>query len=205
MNGGVLAYGMADWCDIFDPQERRDWVAVGRRGSGKTALACAIAQGYLQQGREVFALQFPKTVAASLGFQSLPLTDWHKKKDCCILLDETQLRVKRGKGDEELQEHLALARQNNVAHVYTAQGLSSVNREILRMDATLLCKHIDPLASRFEREETADLLRQVVAIQAKIGAAKNPAATLCYTGAGWLATATPLPQGWTSEISKLWR
>jgi hypothetical protein len=205
LNGSAIPYATATWEQVM-PQEdlRGDYLLLGRRGSGKTALACAIAQHYASLKRRVVAVDWPEGPAKALGFDRCTRNDWMDLRDAAVLLDEAALRRPKKKTDDHLFEALALARHRNIACIWTSQTTAAISRDVLRMESFLTMKALDPIATKFEREELVDMAAQAVTIQTKLGFDKNPRLTLFFRNNMWVVAETPLPIGWTPQISRLW-
>lgn len=202
--GGTIPYGISSWAAVA-PDRRSDHILIGARGAGKTAFASLLAQHMRDLLKvPVFAPGFPQFVSDALGFHPSSATtarEWLQAQDCILLLDEARLRVK----DVDLWELVALARQRNVSIIYTTQSLAALPRDILRLEAVLWARRLDPLASRFEREEVADLAAQCIAVQSAVGfTVERPSLVLKLTAPA-VVCETPLPVGWSDEASTLWR
>lgn len=202
--GGVAVLERGDLLEVVGA-DRTDAVVLGARGSGKTACAVWLAQHCADaRGVPVDALGWPAAVASTFGFRSVSRLD-PGARDRIVLVDEAGLQVSPGKRQAALAELLALARHRGVGVVWTSQGFGSVHRDILRSEAVLVAKRIDPMAARFDREEVADWLSSVVGFQARDPGLVNGRGGLAYVGGRWLAFENPLPAGWSERISRLWR
>lgn len=204
VTGGVVGYrDVGDFRAILEP-ERQDIVFLGRRGGGKTAAACRVAQDLARELKQpVRAVGWRADHARALGFEPYEgsLADL---ADCVVVLDEAGLRVKPGKRDEALAEAVALARHYGISLLWASQSGAGVHRDVLRQDVRLAWLEIEPLQARFDREELGDLLAQVIAIQA--GAAPWPKGRLVTRHRNeWCVGAVPLPDGWSEKVSRLWR
>ena len=201
--------GVVGWRDVGSlanvvPAERQDWCLLGSRGAGKTATGVWIAQ-HLARVLEVpaVALGWPIWAAERVGLKSVPTLD--RLSDCVVFVDEAGLRLKPGKRDEALSEMVALARHENLSLIWTSQSAAGIHRDVLRQDVRVAWLRVEPVQVRFDREELADLLAQVVSIQGSSGG-PWPAGRLCIpAGTGWVSAQSPLPAGWDEEVSKLWR
>lgn len=202
--GGVAVLERGDLLEVVG-DDRTDALVLGARGSGKTACAVWLAQHCSQaRGVPVDALGWPPKVAGAFGFRSVARLD-PACRDRIVLVDEAGLQVSPGKRQAVLAELLALARHRGVGVVWTSQGFGSVHRDILRSEALIVSKRIDPMAARFDREEVADWLSSVVGFQSRDPSLVDGAGGLAYVGGRWLSFRNPLPAGWTEEISRLWR
>lgn len=203
LKDGVLPYAVAPWA-LCAPSTRSDHIILGARGSGKTAFAALLGQ-QLRQALDLpcLAVGWPEPIAAQLGFRTLkPSTQLlADTQDAILLLDEARLRIK----DDDLWELYALARQRNVSIIYTTQTLAALPRDVLRLEAQLWARRLDPLAARFEREEVTDLAANAIAIQTAVGFSPDRPALVCRLTAPIVVTDTPLPNNWTEESSTLWR
>lgn len=203
IEGAAVPVIMAQWPAMV-PEQRHDVVIVGRRGSGKTALAVAWAQAFAARaGVPIKGVDISPAICAPLGIE--PVRSWTGSKDCVVLLDEASLRAAPGRRNEALWDALSLARHRGISCVWTSQSLAALHRDVLRLEAVVAFKAIDPLASRFEREEVLDLVASAVSIQTRFGFETAPASTLLYAGGHWLLGSTPLPSGWSDQVSRLWR
>lgn len=203
LKDGMLPYAVAPWA-VCAPSSRSDHLILGARGAGKTAFAALLGQT-LRQALDVpcLAVGWPEPIAEALGFRSLRATasSLTNSQDCILLLDEARLRIK----DDDLWELYALARQRNVSIVYTTQTLAALPRDVLRLEAQLWARRLDPLAARFEREEVTDLAAQAIAIQSAVNFTPARPSLVCRLTAPVVVTETPLPTNWTEESSTLWR
>lgn len=183
---------------------RQDMLIFGTRGSGKSATAAWIGELAQQLGERVVSVGYPDRVAHALGFEptTVPL---HKLQDCVVLVEEAGLAFSSSKKkDDSLEKALALARHNNVSLIWNAQNMAQIQRGILRHEALLIFKRVDPFARLFEREEVGDLMTALVAIQTQ-HPAESPAQTVCLSGGNWALTDVPLPSRWTDQISVMHR
>lgn len=202
--GGVAVLERGDLLELVG-DERTDAVILGARGSGKTACAVWLAQHCgAARGVPVDALGWPPGVAATFGFRAVTKLE-PGARDRIVLVDEAGLQVSPGKRQAALAELLALARHRGVGVVWTSQGFGSVHRDILRSEALLVAKRIDPMAARFDREEVADWLSSVVGFQARDPGLVDGSGGLAYWGGRWVSFRNPLPAGWSDRISRLWR
>lgn len=203
-NGGVVAYrDVGDLRMIIEP-ERQDIVFAGKRGGGKTASACRIAQDLSKAlNQPVMALGWQQKHAEALGFVPTKQSV-ETMRDCVCVIDEAGLRIKPGKRDEALAEAVALGRHYGVSLLWCSQSGAGVHRDVLRQDVRLAWLEVDPIQARFDREEIADLLAQVVSIQ---GTAQPwpKGRVVTRQRNEWVVGQLPLPDGWTEDVSKLWR
>lgn len=203
LNGGVLSYRDVGSLDNILKPVRQDWVLLGARGSGKTATGVYIAQ-FLRKALEVraVAVGWPAAAAKAVGLESVTKLDG--LRDVVAIVDEAGLRVKPGKRDEMLVEAVALARHYGVSLIWTSQGGAGVNRDVLRQDARVAWLRVEPLQARFDREELVDLVSQVVSIQSK-EPVWAPGRLVTLDASGWTVAQAGLPEGWSEQVSTLWR
>jgi hypothetical protein len=201
---GVIAYkDVGDFRTILQP-ERQDIVFLGRRGAGKTAAACRVAQDLGRElGQKVVAMGWPEQHAQALGFEVMS-GSLERQRDSVVVVDEAGLRIKPGKRDELLADAIGLARHYGLSLLWTSQSGAGVHRDVLRQDVRLAWLELEPVQVRFDREELADLLSQVVAIQQR--AQPWPKGRLITRHGGeWVVGGVPLADGWSEAVSKLWR
>jgi len=198
---GMTSYAVADWEHIA-PTNRSDHIIIGSRGAGKTAFCALLAQRLAAELEQpVFAVDWPHEAANALGFRTpSDRATWTQARKAIVLLDEAKLRIK----DADLWELMALARQRGVSIIYTTQTLAALTRDALRLDATLWARRLDPLAARFEREEVTDLAAKIVAVQSSAGFTKERPALVMRVTEPLVVSASPLPIGWTEDVSRLW-
>lgn len=189
---GQVGYAWA-WSNIL---------IFGARGSGKSALTAWLGQVASGLGQDVRTVGMPPNIAERLGFSVYdgPLD---KAENCVLLVEEAGLQYGTDrKKSAVLEKALSLARHNQVSMIWNTQNLSQMNRGILRHEATVCFKRLDPFAARFDREEAADLLTQVLAYQTGFPS-PDPARSLVLGAAGWRMTNTPLPTAWSGDISRM--
>jgi hypothetical protein len=204
LDGGVVAVGSCDLAAIAGSGERCDLLVMGARGAGKTAAAAWFAQTAARaKGCDVLAVGWPDAAAQALGFRAVATLP-SRPRDCVLLMDEAGLRVKSGKRSDVLFETLVLARHLGTSCVWTSQGLGSVHRDVLRLELGLLCKRIDPFASRFDRDETQDVLARAVAIQSRFPELQHPSGGVLFAAGAAYACSNPLAEGWSEDVSRLW-
>ncbi len=183
---------------------RRDVLIFGTRGSGKSASSAVIGQLAQALGEKVYTKGMPSKVSEALGFEATN-TKLCDLKDCVVLVEEAGLAFGSSrKRDDQLEQALALARHNGISIVWNAQNTAQIQRSILRHEAALCFKQVDPFAALFEREEVGDLMQQVIALQTQYPA-ETPGRTLVASGGQWFQTELPLPDGWTERISIMHR
>lgn len=200
LQDGTTAYAVTDWQNVV-PQTRSDHIIIGSRGRGKTAFSALIAQTLAKSlDQPVYAVDWPAEAAGTLGFTTPERAVWFKARKAIVLLDEAKLRMK----DSDLWEMMALARQRGVSLIYTTQTLAALSRDVLRLDATLWARGLDPLSARFEREEVVDLAAQIIGVQTAAGFSPETPQLVLRATKPFVVTASPLPNGWTENISKLW-
>lgn len=183
---------------------RQDMLVFGVRGSGKSVFCARAGEIALACGQTVRSCGFPDATAAELGFEPYdgPLD---KLEDCVVIVEEAGLAYAAGKKkDEALERALALARHNNVSLIWNAQNMAQMQKGILRHEALLVFKRIDPFARLFEREEVAPIMEALVAIQTQ-HPAEGPSQTVILDGGKWVLTDTPLPTIWNQDLSKMHR
>lgn len=187
--------------------ERQDWCFIGEKGSGKTATSCALGQAMARQnGVELCMVEAPKHYAEALGARTIKVDELEDLRDAVVVLDEAELRIPVGKRGRLLYQVLALARQWNLSILWTSQGLSGVHRDVLRQGVAYGFKKLDPVASRFEREEMVDVLATVHTLQERFLETAVPTGMVVFAEGRYGTVADcPLPAGWTEETSKLWR
>ena len=201
-SGGVLSYADVGTFDRLLIQDRQDWVLLGSRGAGKTAAAIWIAQ-ILANALHLkpYVYRWPSWAAEAVGISVIDSLD--KLRDCIVVVDESGLKLPIGKRDDVLLDLVSLARHNNVSVIWTSQSASGVHRDILRQDVRVAWGRVDPVQVRFDRQELADLLAQVVSIQGS--RIWSPGLFCVPTGAGWSVAQAGIPQGWNESVSRLWR
>ena len=205
-HGKVVHHQGVDW-DTLVPPARQDWVLVGDRGSGKTAMAVRLGQDLSRAlGQPLLLPDVPDEVCYALEGERTDLRAALKAQDAVIVVDESYLRIPTGKRNRFLYEALALGRQRGTSLIWTSQGLTGVHVDVLRQGAALGFKYLDPVAARFDREELADLVASVTTIQGSDVRFQDPASVLVYASGFWgSCTSVPLPTGWTERVSRLWR
>jgi len=199
--GAAVTVNQLQWPACLAPV-RQDWIIIGARGAGKTALAVAVGQelaAVLEQ--PLLAVGVPQDVAGMIGARSVRSMSGHK--DAVLLLDEAALRVRPGKSDAALWETLSLARHRNVSVLWTSQTLAAVSRDILRLEAIIASRRVDPWSTKWEREEVADWMAQLVAIQTQQPLGLDE--WVGFTDGAWCRARTPLPKGWCDRVSRMWR
>jgi len=186
----------APW-EAIDWTERTDVIVTGDRGSGKTALAAAIAQA---SQRPIACIDWPSGPAETIGGRTVSAELIASLPRCVLVLDEARLRTQHRK-PEWLWSMIALARQRDHSLIWTAQSTASIAPDILRMDARLAFKRTNPIAARFGREELSDI---ATAAKTLLDTREGPGATAILDGGQWILTDAPLPAGWTDRVSRLW-
>lgn len=192
---------------IFRTADRMDWLFLGPRGKGKTAMCCYVGQQMAEvQELPLYAVGWHAEEANQVGAFTCTPKEAKKLRDAVLMFDEASLRIRPGRRDGDLFEMLALARHRNLSCLWTAQTSSSVHRDVLRMGASYCFVGFDPIARLLDREELLE-----VQTMAEIVSQRNPdtqepgGAVLLVEGQFAVVSGVPLPEGWTEQISKLWR
>jgi len=195
--GGAVAYQAVPFGDLA--AVRRDWVVCGLRGSGKTAAAVAIARAMAEQnGMRAVGVGWSPSIAARVGLEAVAWPVAKKLERAVLVLDEFRLLEVP---PAELWRVLALGRQRECATIATAQSTAAVTPDVFRIGVALGWKSVDVVAAQFEREE----LREV-AVTARMVLAQVPPphGLASLVDGSWIASANPLPAGWSEEVSRLW-
>ena len=204
MQGGAGPVIDAPLGDLVPEDERQDWIVLGERGSGKTALGVTLAQ-LVAGDQEIYALGFRKWASDQLGIQTVTKGKLKDLRDCVLLVDETALHWSPTKLGDGMISLLAVARHRNVSVIWTAQNSSQIDVRVLRHDFRLACKKLSVLQTRFDREEIGPVLLQAVGIQTQYASVfENPEALLVFDGQ-WFVSRNGLPEGWSEKVSTLWR
>jgi len=193
---------------VGDKDGRQDWVLVGSRGFGKTACAFAIAEELRNTfGYRVAAVGIPGPAAEALGVARWDVArDLAKESEgTCVIFDEAGLRIASSRRQAKLVELLAVARHRGTCVIWTSQHLSGLSRDVLRQDAAFGFKKVDPMAAAFDREESVQILAEVVTLQGRFPGLMHPAGLLVRRDGQWIISKNELPSGWTEDVSRMWR
>ena len=201
----AVPFATLGWPNLVDG-DRQDWVVLGRRGSGKTAAAVAIAAANARCAESPLLLPgWPEWASAAVGGASCSVRDAKRAKRSWIVWDEASLRIPPGRREGGLFELLALARQRGNSCVWTSQTSSAVHRDVLRMGAAYLFKPSDPIARLLDREELVDVHAQAESIMLRHPpAAEIDGGVVLLNGMWGAVSGIPLPEGWCEEVSRLW-
>lgn len=173
-------------------------VVVGRKGSGKTAVAAAYADGLaVAHGLPVWAIDWRRVPQ---GWSSVTARKaLASARDCVIVVDEAVLRVP--KQADATWEAMALARQRGTVWVWTTQALTGLDVDVLRQGVV---RWWLPGESTFERDELREEGAEVRRVLRRLGG-DRPGFTGQAEDGVVRVTQWPLPIWWTAESSKLWR
>lgn len=187
------------------PSERHDLAVLGKRGSGKTALACAWAQVLSAQLELPLCYALPDhlaPIAQELHGHHITPAQIPQLKDAIVVVDEASIQAPSRRSKSPLADTLTLARHRNLSLIWTGVHFAALNRDILRVLELCAFRQLEPLSTAFDRPEAAEVLATALSLQ---GSTNDPTETTLYGGGRWFRTNTPLPHGWTQEISTLWR
>lgn len=192
---GAVAYRQAGLEELCS--ERADWVILGPRGSGKTALAVSVAQAQAQAlGWAVRGVGWQRPCA---GVEPISWRDAQLRDRVVLVLDEHRcLELK----PDQLWKAFALARHRERAFVLTAQSTTAIPPDVWRLGVLAAWKGTDGIGAAFEREELAKLVREAGVV---LAAGEAPRAAAVSNGRGWVLLDCGLPNGWTDKDSLLWR
>lgn len=196
--GAAQPYQVADFSELCE--DRADWVILGMRGSGKTALAAALGQGMAAAlGVPLLGVGWPDDVAAQCGARAVPWKAARDQRDAVLMLDEFRLLELP---PAELWRLLALGRQQGCACIVTAQSSAAVTPDVFRVGVRLAWKSVDLVGMGFERPELATLTASARLVLSQLPA---PSGLAAFVDGRWLGAQNPLPVGWSDRASKLWR
>ena len=191
-----VAYRLVEMSDLPE----RDTVVLGGRGSGKTAFAVALAQHWAKvSDLAVVGVGWPGRIAELVGASVAPSNVW-ELRDAIVLADEHSL-VAAEKG--RMWASYALGRQHRRRVISTAQSSAVVPPDVYRLGPVIVWRSVDDVALRFEREEVQPLVAMAASVLRSLGA--GPDRFAAYCDGGWLGGRFGLPQGWSDDVSVLWR
>jgi len=197
VTGAATIIRQCEAAEALQVELRQDWAIMGMRGAGKTALAVGLGTVI----GNCFAVGWAPELANVYGFVAGTWREAQKHVDGAILLDEIAIAQLP---KAELFKALALARQNNVHVIYTAQSSAAVPIDCWRLGPTIAFKRPDSIAAAFERPELVGICAH--ATQAFASVPKDDkTATLIYREGAYLMTRTGLPDSWNNKTSTLWR
>lgn len=137
-------------------------LALGARGSGKTALGFRMLELFEHHASQKYVVGLPKAAQALLP-------NWIKHIDSLLtlpdnavaLVDEAHLNLGANLGTtdrRELASMLALSRQRNQTVILVSQQARTISREIVAAADVLLIKNMRNNQISFERPELAEVL-----------------------------------------------
>lgn len=121
---------------------------VGRRGSGKTALAYQVIESLREPGMQAHILRHPKPHLLPSGYCNLSnIGGLAKLHDCIVWVDEPQLCLPLNEqGNEEYVRHvLSIARHNDVTIVFSTSETRWYTMSVEAYIDVWLVKDIDYL------------------------------------------------------------
>lgn len=181
---------------------RQDHVILGDRGSGKSALAFGLAAAARATGRTVVAVGLPEWACEAVGFIPVKAVK-DVPRGVFALVDEAGSifsRLASRRREPGLIEQLAIARHRDVSWCWVAQSAAALDRQVLRTEALVWAKRMDPFRTRFDREELAGWMTLLLGIQANWDPEDREVVAV-YAGNEWLITRNPLPPDWSERIS----
>jgi hypothetical protein len=191
-----VAYRLATVAELPE----RDTVVLGGRGSGKTAFAVALAQHWAKAaGLPMWGVGWPGRVAEAVGVRVAPSDVW-ELRDAVVLADEHSL-VAADKA--RMWASYALGRQHRRRVISTAQSSAVVPPDVYRLGPVLVWRAVDDVAVRFEREEVQPLVHTAASVLRSLGV--GPDRWAAYCDGAWWAGRCALPEGWSDDVSQLWR
>ena len=102
MQGGAGPVIDAPLGDLVPEDERQDWIVLGERGSGKTALGVTLAQ-LVAGDQEIYALGFRKWASDQLGIQTVTKGKLKDLRDCVLLVENrAALVTDKARGRDDL-------------------------------------------------------------------------------------------------------
>lgn len=188
--------------------QRRDglFLALGRRGSGKTALCLKLAQLYHNQSRPVYVIGIPQTVLNRFGFQALEPEALSKLPNGSVLvIDDVALFFSNRDYARAgvLHEAIIASRHRDIIVIVNAHNSALIDKYLLEATALFL-KPASSMTDDLQRSGLRTLVaRSNAAFQGmrpeeyrgKVYAASDD---LGFEG---MLNLTP-PQGWSERVSK---
>lgn len=174
---------------------------LGDPGSGKSAFAFYVGQRFAEMGLRCFCHGVPNWCADAMGFRTLEkLGD--APAGSIIIVDESGLGLGMRHRERRrlLKALLAITRHGDVRFVFVAQNAALIDPVAWRSKGILCVKRMDPMVSRFDREELGPELEYCVRFQASRPFPKEM--VLMRTELGWIVTKNPLPENWSDRISR---
>ena len=181
-------------------------VAIGRRGSGKTAFDFMLGQRYADQGRPVFVVGAPQRVLTPLGFREMQVEDLGKLPNRSVLIiDDVALffSTRDYARAGTLHKLIIESRHRDVVLLVNAHNTALVDKYLLEATALFL-KPSSSLTPDLQRSGLRPLVQRADAAFKRLEREQRLSRIYAYSDEldfeGMLSYQTP--RGWSASISK---
>lgn len=204
-----------------EPPGYQDWIGslrsgkvilvLGKRGSGKTALAARVAEFIsATYGLAIYWLGLPEAAASLLPRWVKIINDpGQVPNGSVVLADEAGLRYAslafQSKGNKDLRSRLMIARHNYTTLIFAVQSSRDLEASIVRQSDTVIFKQPGFNQPESERLDIRPMARKAKEIFEQISPEKRAASAAvfdsCFTG----VITTTLPSFWSNGLSHAYR
>jgi len=189
---------------FFDSLKKNDSfiaIAIGARGSGKTAVSLSFLESLYGSKKHYYAL----------GFSQTALPNWillvndvsFIKNDSLVVVDEGGIlfssRESMSDANKILSDLLMISRHKNISIIFISQNSSNLEINTLRQADFLILKKNSLLQKNFERKIIAKIYDEYDSYFAKY---KSKGATLIYSDSFIGVVNVNLPSFWSDKTSK---